>query len=1152
MPDSDVLKEASARSDLSSEGFPVTMNIKIMKELSGKASDQILKEMSQRSEELSQKLSARAVEEVKREISQRSAGSHHSIRGEYVHYLCFFYEMIVFELYFLYFESQLEKPSVAREFSGLSIPSAPSSPANKNPKPMVRFAPSGSKNAPWMTDFKSKLFREFRRNNGYDEDQRIYCCKGGGTLRIRGVLESMGFVENPEWGSNVFDIKWSTVGRRVRKHFGRLPPEQLINHARGTHEIDDKNLLLHNLRYALTPDQLAWCFPRSYDMRSPNELKLFILDFIMQKSINLLERSVANPLQVKDEELTVAFRVTSRYLECVPPMEKGVRTGPNLGWAPPKASANLPMNFMIKNAVEWKTLMGRHPRVPTHMQDLNEPFAKSYFATQSDKEEFDRPSVVQIIEMLDTLRADDRSRLFFIPENGDENVWIVKNPAASRGRGIALFNDLIHILEYASQANVKGQRWNSVVQRYIERPLTMPHESIGQVKVDIRLWVVLLDWNPLTVCTNTRPYFRVCGQKYTLDKSSFRDKAAHLSNRTIQEDHANVTRENRMVFEDFIAWMDEIFCEPRMRKKAERWVEHVPEEQWEGKSLARLVWDEHVWPQITAILRGTFRAARAAGVALTQETANTLGSEAKGGPNAFQLLGFDFVLSSFEDDMRPWLLESNSAPSMVEDCGSGEKGRKLASWADNAVQQLFQMVFGYHERSMAWPRPMMAEENKKHYEKGMKIQTCSDYVLIIRDEEHDERQLKNEYTCQKRLEWSDRLQLDPNMAQADRIGHDMVLRRMLFPTGQPDKPRVAREASLKDTVNKAVDKFKGKAWNSSTSRTSGRTIWDTTSGSTWTNEVKEEKTPSSSSQSPLSKRSQTLSDAIDRLVKAGENARRERAAGLGLPESSFSSPTLSPEPSPSSPMGYRSTANFRRSKSGSRRAIDSESSATSESSIGEVIYDDLSGRPAEGLVDRMACFSNRGSPRPPTRGISSTPPSLPTTTPPRLSEHIQGQPLCQPGQEGMISPTVCQPPQHQPIKRDRPLTPLKRGMNSNHTFYQRPGDQKDNIYHVTESSGGVPIREKPRMPLPTRGTGSSSVAGGGFLRRKEDPVDRPKRIRERRKEINQTNHEINASKLQNKKSVLVPSIVCVCESDGDTTGAQHPIQSEKETVHDLQ
>lgn len=74
--------------------------------------------------------------------------------------------------------------------------------------------------------------------------------------------------------------------------------------------------------------------------------------------------------------------------------------------------------------------------------------------------------------------------------NGDQNLWIVKPGHQSRGRGITVLNKYYDILKYIKEG--KGRHW--VVQKYIETPLI-----IHKKKFDIRQWVLVTDWNPLTV-----------------------------------------------------------------------------------------------------------------------------------------------------------------------------------------------------------------------------------------------------------------------------------------------------------------------------------------------------------------------------------------------------------------------------------------------------------------------------------------------------------------------------------------------------------------------------------------------------------------------------------------------------------------------------
>ena len=54
-------------------------------------------------------------------------------------------------------------------------------------------------------------------------------------------------------------------------------------------------------------------------------------------------------------------------------------------------------------------------------------------------------------------------------------------------------------------------------------------------KFDIRLWVLVTSYQPITAYVFTKCYLRICGKEY--DLGDFKDNYAHLTNYSINKKH---------------------------------------------------------------------------------------------------------------------------------------------------------------------------------------------------------------------------------------------------------------------------------------------------------------------------------------------------------------------------------------------------------------------------------------------------------------------------------------------------------------------------------------------------------------------------------------------------------------------------------------
>ncbi|KAM8831299.1 putative tubulin polyglutamylase TTLL2 [Spinachia spinachia] len=194
---------------------------------------------------------------------------------------------------------------------------------------------------------------------------------------------------------------------------------------------------------------------------------------------------------------------------------------------------------------------------------------------------------------------------------GPSVYWICKPVDLSRGRGIFIFEDIKDLL-YDRPV---------IVQRYISKPLL-----ISGYKFDLRIYVCVKSFHPLTVYIHQEGLVRFATEKYNL--SSLRNLYAHLTNTSINKFSPFYRAAKERVGQG---------CKWTMSK-----FRHFLHIQDTNELL--------LWLRINNIVTLTLLA---------------IAPSVPSCPNCMELFGFDILL---DGTWKPWLLEVNYSPALTLDC----------------------------------------------------------------------------------------------------------------------------------------------------------------------------------------------------------------------------------------------------------------------------------------------------------------------------------------------------------------------------------------------------------------------------------------------------------------------------------------------------
>eukprot|EP00927_Polykrikos_kofoidii_P082165 TRINITY_DN8097_c0_g2_i1.p1 TRINITY_DN8097_c0_g2~~TRINITY_DN8097_c0_g2_i1.p1 ORF type:complete len:673 (+),score=77.30 TRINITY_DN8097_c0_g2_i1:180-2198(+) len=230
-------------------------------------------------------------------------------------------------------------------------------------------------------------------------------------------------------------------------------------------------------------------------------------------------------------------------------------------------------------------------------------------------------------------------------------LWIWKPCRQSCGRGIKVFSSEMTDAEAREIASKRG-----VIQRYIPNPLL-----IDGFKFDLRIYVVVLSYDPLKVYINDEGLVRLATSKYSNDPSTLDTRTMHLTNYSVNKlspafvqnkDGREAKAENDVASGD---------CQ------ASKWSLAELRVHFGKKGLDYDATFERIHDVVIKTLIAVNPAVRdewCKGLDKTEAgwlARGRAGAHSSSTSSCFEIYGFDVLI---DDELKPWLLEVNICPSL--------------------------------------------------------------------------------------------------------------------------------------------------------------------------------------------------------------------------------------------------------------------------------------------------------------------------------------------------------------------------------------------------------------------------------------------------------------------------------------------------------
>ncbi len=200
-------------------------------------------------------------------------------------------------------------------------------------------------------------------------------------------------------------------------------------------------------------------------------------------------------------------------------------------------------------------------------------------------------------------------------------TWIMKPIGRAQGKGIFLFNKLSQVSDWKRDHKWKAdapQAETYIAQRYVDRPYL-----VGGKKFDMRLYVLVTSYSPLTVWVHRNGFCRFSNTRYSNERNDISNAYIHLTNHSVQKSAENFDAEQGI--------------------------------KWGVHDLRVHLLSRHGAHKVDKLFEDVQDMVVRSLVSVSQTIIQDR--------HSFELYGYDVL---FDEDLKPWLIEVNASPSITK------------------------------------------------------------------------------------------------------------------------------------------------------------------------------------------------------------------------------------------------------------------------------------------------------------------------------------------------------------------------------------------------------------------------------------------------------------------------------------------------------